>query len=254
MNTRKPETLQLEPSGNGGLLIWQYPEPGRKYVIGSDTAHGLAKGDLAASSVIDAETCSLVARWLERSDPHIWGVKQALLGWYYNEAVLCFETFPSSHGVTANQEASKAGYRNLYIRRIFNKQAARIGEDYGFATNVQTKPIVINRIKQALMDPDVDIPDEVLLDELRTRSWNAKGDMEGAGHDDMLMSYGIALVVRDDLWKQGKLATSEAPPVTREARYWAQWEKEWRREDQRRSAFKMRMQRRPQWKRGGPVV
>lgn len=242
-----PPRLQLEPTTRGGLLIWELPKQGRKYVIGVDTAHGLAKGDYAVCAVIDAETCTLVARWREKADPHVWGIKSALLGWFYNEALLAIETFPSAHGVTACMEAMRLGYRNIYKRQTQHTIARKQTDMLGWHTNVATKPMMIDRVKKALEDQSSYIFDEDLLQELRTRSWNAKGQMDGPGNDDIFAAYAIALMVRDQSWVQGKLRPDENLPMDYYSRYWREWEKQ----VQRKARPKPR--RKP-WTRRPPVL
>jgi len=202
------------------------PKPGHKYVIGVDTAHGLAKGDYAVCVVIEAATCTLVARWRERADPHVWGIKAALLGWLYNEALLAIETFPAASGVTACHEAIRIGYKNIYLRRTKHTIARKQTEMLGWHTNVSTKPMMIDRVKKALEDQSSYIFDEDLLQELRTRSWNSKGQMDGPGNDDLFAAYSIALMVRDESWVAGKLRTEESLPMDYYSRYWREWEKQ----------------------------
>lgn len=222
-----PETIELHPDERGPLTIWEHPEPGRSYILGVDTAHGLAKGDFAVGQMIDAETCTQVARWRERVHPDIFGVRMALFGWYYNEAILGVETGASSSGVTCVQEAIRHGYRRVYRKATYNRFTKRTSENIGFATNVQTKPMLIARIQKGLRDQSAYIHDKELLHQLRTRIWDAKGQMDGPGHDDDLMAYGIALMVRDDSWVQGKIKTEpEADDWRPNVRFWKAWEQE----------------------------
>jgi len=201
------------------------PVAGRKYVMGVDTAHGIKKGDYAAMAVIEAETCTLVATWRERCDPHIWGQKAALLGWLFNEALMAVETFPSAHGVTAVNEAMRLGYKAIYLRKTTGSVVRETTKMLGFHTSVRTKPMIIDRIKKGLEDQSSYIFDEGLLQELRTRSENAKGEMDGPGHDDMIVAYGISLLVRDESWVAGKLRPVAAEPHTYHDRYWEAWKK-----------------------------
>lgn len=220
----KPQ-VQLEPNSSGGLLVWKEPDPALKYVLAADTAGGLAKGDFAAGCVIEAESCDMVARWLERADPNAFGPMMAMLGWYYNEAMLAFETFPSAHGVTAANAAMKVGYKNVWRRTRMDAIKRTSSEILGWHTNATTKPQIINRIKAA-MEEGCDIPDEVLLRQLREQRWSEAGEMTGRrnGHDDLLIAYGIALCVRDQCWTAGQLRSEPRLPRTASERYWMAWE------------------------------
>lgn len=223
---RRPETIELQPSDRGGLRIWEFPEERKKYVLGVDTAHGLAKGDFAVGCVIEAETCTLVAKWRERDDPHVFGVKMALLGWYYNEAILGVETQPSASGVACLAESKRVGYRNVYRKVSYDRFTKRSSEVEGFSTNVATKPLLIARLQKGLLDQSAYIHDEEILLQMRSRIWDPKGAMAGPGHDDDLMAYGIALMVRDDSWVQGRLKQAEGAEDWRpNVRYWQRWQK-----------------------------
>lgn len=221
--------LELEASPRSGLCIWQRPDPARKYVIGVDTAGGLAKGDFAVAVVIEGESCAVVATWRERDDPNVWGPKCAFLGWYYNEAVLAIETYPSAHGMTCAREAQHAGYTRLYRRTPQDMLGRVMTEKIGWHTDGTSKPQLIDRVKRALQDAEKDgttpILDPVMLDELHEQHWNEKGEMESSSHDDMVVAFGIALMVRDQCWRKGELRVEVSPPNSEEGRFWASREK-----------------------------
>lgn len=220
--------IQLEPNNRGGLRIWRMPEPGRKYVVGADTGSGSRMGDYGAASVVEGESCDQVARWYEVSSPNIWGPRCAMLAMFYNDAVLAFETAPSTHGTTAANEAFRFGYRNLYRRMTTDRTTRKVTETLGFHTNSTTKPQLIDRIKRAL-DEGSDMPDEELLLQLRSRYRNERGLMDGPGHDDLIMAHGIALFVRDQSWIAGKMRPEIAEPHTAHDRYWEAQKKLWAR-------------------------
>lgn len=243
----KPSDLRLEPSDRGPLFIWEMPREGAKYAIGIDTAYGLSRGDYAVAQVIEAESCSQVALWREKADPHIFGVKCAWLGWFYNEAILGFETGSAASGVTACQEAIRQGYRNVYRKMSHNTFTKKVTETLGFPTNVQTKMMVIDRIKVAIEDPHCYIHDQTTLQQLRTRVWDAKGYMDGPGHDDDVMALGIAYMVRDDSWKAGKLRSEVREPQDPLSRYWRNWQKQVELAERRR-ARPVRRNPTPPWR------
>ncbi len=238
--------LKLEPHNRGGLFIWEMPVPGRQYVVSSDTAGGGAKGDPAVAIVLDAERCDIVAVWRELMDPHRWGPRCALLGWMYNEAMLGFETQPSTHGLTAATEALNYGYVRMYYRRRRDSGRRAPTDVLGFHTNVETKPLFINRIKQS-MELGHSIPSRELLKELRAQYWDEKGQMASTGHDDMVDAYGIGLLIRDDCYARELIKPEVKMAVTFEDRYWA-------REKERVEGIESRQRhvarhRRPRWNR-----
>jgi hypothetical protein len=219
---------QLEPHNRGGLRIWQMPEPGRKYVVGADTGGGSRQGDFGAACVVEGESCALVARWYEVCSPNLWGPRCAMLASFYNDAFLAFETMPSAHGNTAALESMRFGYRNLYRRQTTDRTTRKVTEILGWHTNSTTKPQMIDRVKRALDDGN-DIPDEELLLQLRSRYRNERGQMDGPGHDDLIMAHAIALLVRDQSWTAGKMRQDIAEPTTYHDRYWEGQKKLWAR-------------------------
>lgn len=240
------DKAKLEPNPRGGLSIWAHPIPGRQYVLASDTAGGGATGDFAVAIVLDAETCDIVAGWRERADPHVWGPKCARLAWYYNTAMLAFETQPSTHGLTAATEAKNIGYQRNYHRRRRDSIKKTQTDVLGFHTNSESKPLMIDRIKKAL-EAKLSIPWEELLRELKDQAWDDTGKMTSRKHDDMVDAYGIALMVRDDCYFRQLITAEVKVPQTESERYWA-------REDQRvahQEALARRhrsgMRRQPRW-------
>lgn len=229
--------VRLEPHSRGGLLIWKHPEPGRAYFIASDTAGGSSGGDFAAACVIDGETRDVVAGWSERCDPHNWGPKCARLGWYFNEAILAFETHPSAHGLAAANAARDYGYGRMYFTRRQDSIKKTVQDTLGFHTHLGTKPLLINEIKQAV-EAGVAIPWPELVLELKRRKWSEPGAtgerrMIGPGNDDKVMAFGIALMVRKDCYQRGMVKTEVVAPRTDSERYWAA-------EDKRLAALKKR--------------
>lgn len=240
------DQVHLEPHPRGVLTIWAMPEPGRQYVIVSDTAGGGAGGDKAVVVVLDGETCDLVAGWRELCDPHRWGPKCALLGWFYNEGVLGFETQPSTHGLAAAHEAMSVGYTRMYYRRRRDSYRKTVTDVLGFHTNVETKPLFINRIKKG-MESGHGIPWKELLRELKDQYWDDKGTMTSNGPDDMVDAYGIGLLIRDDCYSREIIKPPDKPLVTYEDRYWAREERRAATEDRTRS--RPHRNRNPRWNR-----
>lgn len=217
----------------GGLKVWAWPEPGRQYILTADTAGGSKRGDKAAGVVLDGETGNLVAGWVERCDPHLWGPKMALLGWLYNEAMLGFETLPSAHGLAAAIEARAAGYPRSYHRVQYDSAQKRRTETLGFHTSVATKPLIISEIRQA-MEAECLIPWIELVVEMKGQKRDETGLMTSNGNDDMVMAYGICHMIRRDCYHRGLIKLPVPVPVTDAERYWASEQRRIDRAEQRR--------------------
>lgn len=221
------------------------PEPGRQYVIASDTAGGGSRGDAATAVVLDAETTDLVAAMSEKADPHVWGPRCARLGIFYNEGVLAFETEPSRHGLAAATEALRLEYPKLYYRRRRDSWRPGFTDLLGFSTDVGTKPLIISRIKKQIQErPDASCPWKPLLLELKAQHWDDNERMISKGHDDHVMAYGIGLMVRDDCYERGIIQVEARKPMPEHEKFWA-------REDRLAALRLAGRQKRsiPQWRR-----
>ena len=220
---------RLSPSADGGLKVWHPPAPGRQYVVGVDSSGGGPDGDWAAAVVLDAETCGVAAIWREHRAAIPWGRSCARLGWYYLSGLLAFETFPSAHGLSACHAAIGVGYPRIFRHRLYTRAAHDTTEDLGWKTNSITKPQMIDRVKLAL-DDGCDIPSLELIEELRGQRFdrvkagmtrNGAPKMVAEKHDDLVMAYAVALMVRDCAWIAGQLRVEKPGPRTDSERFWA---------------------------------
>lgn len=211
-------------------MVWAHPEHEHDYIVASDTAGGGAHGDFSVAVVLEAETCDLVAAWRERADSHVWGQKCARLATYYNEAMLAFETQPSTHGLAAAEAAISFGYKRIYRNRRQDTYTKAWTESIGFHTHAGTKPVLIDRIKKQ-RDAGSVIPWEELLLELKHQQWDDRTatnvpKMVSSGHDDCVMSYAIALRVRDECYARRLVRHIEKGPVTAADHFWARRDKQ----------------------------
>lgn len=216
----------IDPQLRGPLAVWREPQQGRKYVIGADTAEGLRDGDWSVGEVIEMETCEQVAELRVKRAPVEFARMCVRLARWYNGACLAFETGTSAHGLSAQQAAQAYGYGNFYLRRVLDSIAFQHQEKLGWATTVKSKPLLVDRVREAISgdDPCV-IRSDVLLRELKgiryvQRQSSGAMRIEGKPHDDCFMGYGIALMVRDELYHRGVGHASTEETLTPMERYW----------------------------------
>ena len=221
------ERFQPREHSVGPLHIWELPVPGKQYVLSSDVAGGGPLSDYCTAMVIEADTCDLVAGAYERLAPIPWGRKLARLGWMYNEALLGIEVFPSAHGMSASDAAETYGYVNMYQRRNRDRYGRPATQSKGFRTDASTKPMMIDRTREAL-DRRYVIPWRRLLLELKKQRWDANkpGILSSKVADDLFDAYAIGLMVRDDAWTRGQLKRSTPKPTTDTERYWENWHRQ----------------------------
>ena len=183
----------------GPVRIFQEPLRGHGYVIGADVAEGLEHGDFSCGQVLDTETGMLAATWHDRTDADLFGEQLALLGRFYNTALIGVEINSIGHVTVASLRRIK--YPRLFRRRIVGQITEGFAPQFGWRTDRLSKPKMIEGLSAALRDGTIDIRDEYTLAELRTyiREYTTGGlvKMHGSPHDDRVMALAVAVQMLD---------------------------------------------------------
>lgn len=207
--------VYLLAAPSGPLRVWEEPKEGVSYVIGVDVAEGraattgneetLTNRDWSVATVLDVETAAMLAQFRIQIDTHSLSGDLDMLGQFYNTAMLAVES--NNMGMGVIQMLRSAAYPNLYSPQRMSYHAGNyfLGNHlWGWNTNRQTKPIMFAAIHEALAMGHR-IPCKSLLTEMRGLEFDERGDIRHppGKHDDQVMSYGIALCVRNDLFQRG---------------------------------------------------
>ena len=213
--------LNVKPIKNdlGPFYVWEEPVPGNEYVIGVDVAEGKMpagfkdptgeKRDWSVATVVEIKNGSLVCQYKSQIDVYNLAYDLMMLGYWYNEGLLAIEL--NSVGIGVVHLVREAGYRNLYQPVTPDnfgstiKPVYMIDRLYGWRTTPATRPLIIASIHEALAN-NYSIPSRSLLNEMLSMVYTERGRIEAASgkHDDEVMSYGIALVVRNEVLQLGK--------------------------------------------------
>jgi len=185
---------------NGALEIFKQPEPGVKYIIGGDTAEGLAHGDAQVLYVINHKTEECDAIYRSQVDPAELAKEAYQLGKFYNWALLAIEV--NKDGLWVNDSLEKMGYINLYYRKVFDDITQKVTKFFGWKTTSATRPFALAALKAIFIRKNEGFP-AALLDEMFTFIRNAKGRPEAMDkkHDDVIMAASIGYAV---LQEQGE--------------------------------------------------
>jgi phage terminase large subunit len=185
---------------NGALEVFKLPEPGTKYIIGGDTAEGLAHGDAQVLYVINHKTEECDAVYRSQVDPADLAKEAYQLGKFYNWALLAIEV--NKDGLWVNDSLEKMGYVNLYYRKVFDDITQKITKFFGWKTTSATRPFALAALKAIFIRKNEGFP-SALLNEMFTFIRNAKGRPEAMDkkHDDVIMASAIGYAV---LQEQGK--------------------------------------------------
>ncbi|MCI0756690.1 phage terminase large subunit family protein [Teichococcus vastitatis] len=197
------DSTGLHENSRGALAVWQEPKPGETYYVSGDVASGsTAKGkDWSVSHVLDSDG-NLVARYRAQIQPDVFAHHLEKIALHYNEAKVIVEN--NNHGGTVLNELYKhIGYKNVFTEVVVNKITEEQTVKLGFNTNKKTKPQLIDRLKKALREREINIPDKITLAELKSFVEKPDGGMgaEGRNHDDCVMSLALALWIHERRWE-----------------------------------------------------
>ena len=201
------ETYQTDPVErrglDGNLWIWEYPDYSKSYMISADVARGDGS-DYSAFHVWDIENCTQIAEYKGKLSPRDYGAVLCGVASEYNNALLVCEN--ANVGWSTIEEIIHRGYPNLYYGDNSTQDTA---ESYaskldhgrltpGFTTSPKTRPLIIAKLVDYIHQKSVIIRSKRTLLELRTFIWkNGKAQAADKYHDDLVMSCGIGLYVRD---------------------------------------------------------
>lgn len=180
--------------GNAPLKIWDMPKIGEDYVIGADTAEGLKGGDYSVADVIRKSDLKTVAKYRGHPDPDQFGHILERLGRFYNYALVGCEI--NNHGLAVVQRLRDLFYTNLFRREKgiderFEESTAKLG----WKTDMRTKPLMIDYLKEAVRDRVFTDYDTAFVEEAMTYviDDNGRTNAEEGNFDDTVVAKAIAL-------------------------------------------------------------
>lgn len=184
------------PEYEGHVIIRVYEEPivGNPYVLGGDT-----KGegsDKFTGTIINNNTGKRAATfYCPGNDSKMYTAQMWALGKYYNTALIGIEINFNTYPIELLRNWH---YPKQYQREIVDTFTGRMVKAYGWKTDGNTRPLIIEReitIVKEHIDCINDIP---TLDEMLTfiEDKNRRPDAESGKHDDLLLSDMIAEGIR----------------------------------------------------------
>lgn len=189
--------IVLRPDPRGPLRIFKMPDAKRSYTIGADAASGRAALDYAAAAGVDDDTGEHVFSYKAHVEPADFGDQLLVLGTLFKgrnaQALMVPEI--NNHGLVTVNRLRAIGYTRIYTRQIWDTIEAKMGSQVGWQTSVKSRPMLINRARNALADGRCLIPDIELLDEAATFVLTDEGKEEHQPgcHDDLLFAWMLAL-------------------------------------------------------------
>lgn len=191
-DTRQKE-LKYKALEGAPLKVWALPQAAHDYVIGADVAEGI-EGDYSVATVMDKATHQTVARFRGDMEPSDFGEYLALLGAWYNNALIGCEI--NNHGLTTVQRLRDVGYGNLYRRESgIDERYEEYTSKLGWRTDVRTKPLMIDGLSEAISTGQIIDYDLIFIRECMTyiRDQRGRTNAQTGQHDDTVIASAIAL-------------------------------------------------------------
>ncbi len=197
---------------DGNYWIWEQPNYSKSYMVVADVARGDGS-DYSAFHVIDIDDCSQVAEYRGQLTPKEFGNMLVGVATEYNDALLVIEN--ANVGWGSIQSAIDRDYKNLYYTYKQDgvvDATTQLTKGYdlkdksqmtpGFTTSAKTRPLLISKIDIYFREKSFIVRSKRLLDELLVFIWNGhKAEAQNGYNDDLVISLGIGLWVRDTALK-----------------------------------------------------
>ena len=186
----------LDPNAQGEFQVWNPPQEGKQYRIGVDVSEGIlvdGNSDSSVITVMDCENYEEAATWCGKIDPDLLAWVCTAIGRWYKGALLCVEN--NNHGlVTLKFLQSVHQYDNLYVEKALDERGQRQKKKLGFSTNIKTRPLILDHLRQIIRERVLVIHSKETIDELQTFVVHANGKeaAQSGSHDDRVMSLALS--------------------------------------------------------------
>lgn len=188
---------EFEEAPRGSLYLYKHHNPGETYYIGADVAMGVRGGDWSVAQILDSKK-QQVGIYRSQVHPDYFATVLEKLGYFFNTAKIAVES--NNHGIlTCTRLGKDLAYPNIYFETSVDKQTENETVTYGFRTTVKTKPLIIDKLRQAFRENDIVVNDKLTLREAMTYVVKDDGKLEAeAGcFDDCVMSLAIANFIHE---------------------------------------------------------
>lgn len=199
---------------HGNLRIYEWPEDGKKYTIGSDVAEGVG-ADESASCVLDVETNNTVAVFNSgKIDPDQFAIFNKQLGIFYNYAFVGIECNNSGFSVVSDFIKIYPNNKVYFYFRLDEKTKKQT-KKFGWKTDNRTRHLILADLKQEIREGSTDLRDKQLIYQcMKFINLDGKPQAAEGEHDDLVFARAIAGRMRSHMLSVVELP-KEAPRVKR---------------------------------------
>jgi hypothetical protein len=197
--TKAVDNGVLNDNPRGELLVYRTLDPAETYTIGADVGMGVRNGDRSVAQVLDSQKRQ-VAVWRGLVHPDYFAQVLIALGYFYNTALIGPER--NNHGLLTCVRLRDLGYPNIYTDTTEGTLEDKDTINIGFFTSERTKPLIIDKLRAAEREREIEINDHETLKEMFTFVVTESGKMEAEGdaHDDCVMALAIANHIHEGRW------------------------------------------------------
>jgi hypothetical protein len=184
----------LKPYLGNAFTMWKLPRADMRYYIGCDLSEGLGK-DSSVVEVFDRDGYHCAEFRANSIKPYEMADIIYALGLYYNKGLLCIERASGGLSVIERLRYSGKTYMNMVKYKSFDQYNREVWVP-GFDTNVKTKSLVINDLREWFDKGHIQVNSKTALDEMKIYMVDDSGKMtapEGM-HDDCVMALAMAVV------------------------------------------------------------
>ena len=185
----------------GELTLYRPHDPGERYTIGADVAMGVRGGDWSVAQVLDSKKRQ-VATYRAQVHPDYFAEVLYALGEFFNFGLIIVER--NSHGILTCTRLGKdmaypAFYTEVEIDKLTDKETVKLG----FTTTAKTKPLVIDELRAAVRENEIEINDKTTIREMLSYIVTSSGGMEAESScfDDCVMSLALANHIHEGAWE-----------------------------------------------------
>ena len=186
------------------LWVWEPVDWQKQYMVVADVARGDGK-DYSAFHVMELESNTQVAEYKGQIPTKEYAKLLTAVAMEYNTALLVVEN--ANIGWSTVQDIVELGYSNLYyspkgdqnqVDTYINAYEDPSKQVPGFTTSHRTRPMIIAKMEEFVREGSVTIRSKRLMEEMKVFIWkNGRAEALSGYNDDLVMSFGIGLYVRD---------------------------------------------------------
>lgn len=188
-------TMLRNHVSNRNLKVWELPKIGKKYVLGCDLSEGLGGNrDSSTIFVMDKEEGRQVAEFASNKiKPYQMADIIDAMGRWYNKGLLVVEKASGGHSCIERLRYEK-NYMNMYKYKSYDEFKRTIWQ-VGFDTNVKSKSLAVNDMREWFDKGLIDIQSNELLEEMKTFVAEDNGAFNAiiGCHDDRISACWLAI-------------------------------------------------------------